>query len=150
MSEDKLIENYGNPRLIWGYYPLSADYNSGGCIGGCGVPLSADPLDIARAAERKLGMEQRGGNNPFDFQEQQAYTQHEVGTGCYNTNCKCNNCHGDCLCDNNGAIIANNGLGPIVASPNTNTYDDQNDALTWLGMIALAYFIYKLLFKRKR
>lgn len=149
MTENKLIEQYGNPKLVWGYYPLSAEYNSGGCTRGCGSLQPADPVSVARAQERKLGMEQRGGNNSFDFQEIPTYTQHQVGTGCYNPNCHCDNCHGDCLCDQQGSILANSGRGPIHAISKRIVSTSTNDALTWIAMIALFYFIYKLFLKRR-
>ena len=145
-----LVEQYGNPMLTWGNYPLSAQHNSGGCPGGCQLPKVNDCAQKSQKAhERNMGMEQRGGNNPFDFQDAPLFTQHEVGTGCYNSKCKCDNCHGDCLCDSKGDVLVNNGIGPIMHSNNFEHNDgNQNDALNWLMMIGLAYFIYNLFFKR--
>ena len=151
MSNKDLIEKYGNPRLVWGYYPLSADYNSGGCVGGCGPAPPASPINVARAEASKMAMEQRGGNNAFKFQQHPGYTQHEVGTGCYNPNCYCPNCNGDCLCSKDGKFMSFSPRDPlqIVGGAIDNIFNSQNDAVTWLGMIALAYFVYNILFKRK-
>lgn len=151
-------EHYGNPHLVWGYYPLSADYNSGGCVGDmCGPgQLPVDPAAQALAAERKSTMEQRGGNNPIEFQQYPAYTQHEVGTGCYNANCNCKNCHYDCMCDKHGHLVGNSGrkvtMNPHAALGSMfglSMNQGMQDALTWIMYIALAWFVYKLLFKRR-
>ena len=147
-------EHYGNPRLIWGYYPLSADYNLGGCVGDMcgpgGIPV--DPEAQARAHERTIGMEQRGGNNPIQFQQQPAYTQHEVGTGCYNANCHCKDCHSDCLCDKKGNLLGDSGRAVTFAPQGMMNQGMMNqgmeDAFTWISYIALALVIYKLFLKR--
>lgn len=145
-DNNELIEKYGNPRLTWGYYPISADYNLGGCGEGCESSEPIDELSYVRARERKLGMEQRGGNNPMEFHKQVDYTKYEVGTGCYNPKCKCHNCHGNCFCEkqNNTNTHNSNELRILQYAD-----DGIGDAFTWIGMIALTYFIYKLFFKRK-
>jgi hypothetical protein len=152
---ENVKEHYGNPRLVWGYYPLSADYNSGGCVGNmCGPDqLPIDPVAQARAHERTQTVEQRGGNNPIDFQEMPAYTQHEVGTGCYNANCHCKDCHYDCMCDDHGHLVGNSGR-KVTINPHPFNMIPQlphgvEDAFTWLAYIAIAVFLYKLIFKRK-
>lgn len=150
MSGKDLVEKYGNPRLVWGYYPLSADYNSGGCVGGCGPTPPADPIAVARGEASKMTMEQRGGNNAFHFQQHPGYTQHEVGTGCYNPNCHCPNCQGDCLCSKNGDFMSFSPRDPLqlLSGLVGGSNEGGNDALTWIAMIALAYFAYNMVFKR--
>ena len=129
-----LKEHYGNPVLTWGYYPLSEDYNLGGCAGGACGEVGPDmlPIDLsaqARADERQNTMVQRGCNNPIEFQNIPAYTQYVVGTGCYNNECKCKDCHSDCLCDNKGNRVANSGRGLSsyvpLESPLTMHYNDK-------------------------
>lgn len=153
MSGNKqLVEKYGNPHLVWGYYPLSADYNSGGCVGGCGPAQLASDFDAARGAASKMNMEQRGGNNAFHFRQHPGYTQHVVGTGCYNPNCHCYNCHGDCVCDHQYKFKSHSPRDPISGvggAVQGLMNEGMEDAFTWLGMIALAYFAYNLFFKRK-
>lgn len=151
MSGKDLIEKYGNPRLVWGYYPLSADYNSGGCVGGCGPASPANAMAVARGAASKKNMEQRGGNNAFQFEQHPGYTQHEVGTGCYNPNCHCPNCQGNCICDKKGGLLSLNTRDPLalLSGLGGNGSNGSNDVFTWLGMIAVAYFAYNLFFKRR-
>lgn len=95
-----LVETYGDPHLHPGIYEDGSAYNSEGCILEPSVS-AATCDDILRAKERKAHMEQRAGNNPFDFQEIPKYAQKGfiVGTGCMNSACHCKNCHGDCLCE---------------------------------------------------
>ena len=140
MGKYGLVEKYGNPRLVWGYYPVSEDYNSGGCIGNCGQAQPADSIAAIKAQQRLIGMVHRGGNNPFKFQEIPAYTQYEVGTGCYNPNCMCDNCHGDCLCERGAANMTNI---PNIA----NLFE--NNTFKFIGLAVLAYFIYNLFIKRR-
>jgi len=158
-SRRNIKEHYGNPQLAWGYYPLSADYNSGGCVGNmCGPDmLPIDPTAQALAAERTQSMEQRGGNNPIEFQNQPAYTQHEVGTGCYNANCHCKDCHSDCMCDKHGHLIGNSGRA-VTMNPHPyggfmgfgmNLNKGIEHAFTWISYIALAWFVYNLFLKRR-
>ena len=164
MSKKDLVEKYGNPHLVWGYYPLSTEYNSGGCMGSCGSPKLPTEFDAARGEAMKDSMEQRGGNNAFHFMQHPGYTQHEVGTGCYNPNCHSPNCHGDSLCYKNGTPLSLSPRDPLKYSMNSNGNGNGNmtsvdmdidmnqgmeDALTWIGMIAVAYFAYNLFIKRR-
>lgn len=164
MPKKDLVEKYGNPHLVWGYYPLSADYNSGGCMGTCGPAEIASDFDAARGESQSKSMVQRGGNNAFHFKQHPGYTQYVVGTGCYNNNCHSYNCNGDSLCDHKGNFMSHSPRDPIDTSmmkyaAQYNQYnehsgmesqmDGMNDAFTWLGMIAVAYFIYKFLIRRR-
>ena len=152
MSNKDLIEKYGNPRLVWGYYPLSADYNNGGCVGGCGESPLPTSFDAARGAASKKAMVERGGNNALHFRQTPGYTQHVVGTGCYNSNCHSPNCHGDSLCHADGSPLSLSPRDPINAvsgAVNGMMNQGMEDAFSWLGMIALVYFGYNLFIKRR-
>lgn len=147
MPGKKLVEKYGNPYLEWGYYPISADYNSGGCVGNCGAAQIATDADAARGAANDMAMVQRGGNNAFNFRQHPGYTQHVVGTGCYNPKCHCYNCQGDCVCDDQYNFVAHSPRDPIQAIQGFT--EGVEHAFTWIGFIAIAYFAYKLLFKKR-
>ena len=103
MSHQKR-ENYGAVLLDWGSYPLGEQQDMGGCPADHPAE-AASPDDLARVAHYKRNMEQRAGNNPYQFESCPDRLRYEVGTGCMNPGCMCHNCHGDCKCTKQGALV---------------------------------------------
>ena len=100
----KKKENYGRVRLDWGQYPLEAQADMGGCYGDEGLALP--PVDEEAAQRRShylANMSQRAGNNPHQFENCPERLKYEVGTGCMNPACMCQNCQGNCMCTKGAA-----------------------------------------------
>ena len=103
MSHQKR-ENYGAVLLDWGSYPLGEQQDMGGCPADHPAE-AASPDDLARVAHYKRNMEQRAGNNPYQFEACPERLRYEVGTGCMNPGCMCHNCQGDCKCTKQGRLV---------------------------------------------
>lgn len=134
-QQNNVTENFDN--LEWGYYPISEDYNSGGCIGAC-EPEYVSELDRLRVTESQCNMEQRAGNNPIFYENIPAYTQYETGIGCYNSKCKCRNCQGMCSC----------GKAPTSTMPSSNPFFFSFHTHAML-MLLLGLVLLYLFFKRR-
>lgn len=100
-----LIENYGMVPLDWGTYPMGLQHDSGGCPAPGAAASPASPEELARVAQRQANTSMRGGNNPYQFEKCPSQLRYEIGTGCMNPACQCQNCQGDCKCTKGGAIV---------------------------------------------
>lgn len=143
-----LVEHYGSPKLNIGYFPEDAAHQLGGCMG-AGPALPASSLEKARITERKLRMEQRAGNNPFEFEEIPLYAKqgYVTGVGCMSPGCHCKDCHYDCLCDETGCMKdkgLHDGYGPGMLSgvlPSPPKVGKNFGRLLLLALIV--WFVYK-------
>ena len=131
--QKKPVEHFDD--LEWGYYPISEEYNSGGCQGCSLADIDVTPEQQLRIDIRDNNSLQRGGNNPMEFMEKPAYTQYEVGTGCYNPNCHCQDCQGDCMCNLPGGSM----LSSLASK----------GVWYWLFILALVWLVYKMFIKRQ-
>lgn len=134
--EQQKREHYGAVRLDWGTYPLGTHHDAGGCPVDQPAEL-ARPDELARVAHYKRNMEQRGGNNPYQFEGCPERLRYEVGTGCMNPACMCRNCHGDCKCNKN--VVEGFGDMTILG----------RDLKFWLIAGAVAFLTYRLLGGKK-
>ena len=128
-------EQYGPDRLDWGVFPISEHHDAGGCPadgGELGTPAEGD---VARVAHYKRNMEQRGGNNPYQFEECPDRLRYEVGTGCMNPGCMCHNCQGDCKCTKQGKLVK----GFTILG---------KDLKFWLVAIVVAWLVYYYMSKK--
>lgn len=132
-----LKEKYGPVRLDWGMMPIAASNDLGGCPSGVADAPTADAQDHARVAHYKRNMEQRGGNNPYQFEQCPERLRYEVGTGCMNPGCMCKNCHGDCKCTKQGGLVE--GFSLLG-----------RDLKFWLVAAVVAFIVYKYLNGKKR
>jgi len=127
-------EAYGPVRLDWGVYPLGEQYDDGGCPAGGRIDRPS-ASQRARVAHYKHNMEQRGGNNPYEFEACPQRLRYEVGTGCMNPGCMCHNCQGDCKCTKQGGLVE----GFSVLG---------KDMKFWIVAIAVAYLFYYYMMKK--
>lgn len=102
-------------------YPVHAALDNGGCPGSHTLQSWTDGQTDAALYEQRKSMEQRGGNNPYQFKQCPDSVTSLVGTGCMNPACRCASCHGDCTCDSPqlaegfcGAEVLGMGLGKWV------------------------------------
>lgn len=130
-------EQYGPVRLDWGVYPLGSHQDMGGCPDG-GIADGPTPDELARVAYAKRNMEQRGGNNPYQFEACPERLRYEVGTGCMNPGCMCHNCQGDCKCTKQGGLME--GFGMLMG----------HDLKFWLIAAVVAYLVYTYMSKKAR
>jgi hypothetical protein len=128
-------ENYGNVYLDWGNYPMGAHHDMGGCPATAAPPL-ADAEDVARAAHAHATAEQRGGNNPYQFESCPERLRYEIGTGCMNPACHCKNCQGDCKCGAGGSIVEGFGGNITILG---------HDLRFWLIAVGVAALVYMLM-----
>lgn len=129
-------EHYGPARLDWGTYPLGIEHDMGGCAGERHAFDEVDAGDARRLAHSKKTMEERGGNNPYAFESCPERLRYAIGTGCMNPACHCYNCHGDCKCGANGAIVE----GFAVAG---------RDWKFWAVALLVAWIVYKYMGGKK-
>lgn len=134
-----LRENYGMVDLDWGSYPLGEHLDMGGCGADQGAAV-ADAADAARAAYAQKTQEERGGNNPYDFEECPSRLRYEIGTGCMNPACHCKNCHGSCACGSDGVLVEGFGLDTMFLG---------RDLKFWAVALLVAYVVYCMLNKKK-
>lgn len=134
-------EQYGPVRLDWGVYPMGEQYDMGGCHAGAGdggdMMHGPSHEEEARVAHYKHNMEQRGGNNPYQFEACPERLRYEVGTGCMNPGCMCHNCQGDCKCTRQGRLTE----GFSVLG---------HDLKFWLIAGLVAYLVYHFMSKKSR
>lgn len=130
----QLKEHYGLTHLLQGPYPMSDEYNAGGCWDSGAAP-NVPEGPIARIQKNLIA---RGGNNPIfpeqakekglyfqDYMhcgppadpgpfdsgyEMECTTQNVYGIGCSNPKCKCDSCQGMCKCDQTGKQLPGSAL----------------------------------------
>lgn len=129
-------EQYGPVRLDWGVSPLGEHHDMGGCPA-TGAPEGPTAHEVARVAHYKRNMEQRGGNNPYEFEKCPERLRYEVGTGCMNPGCMCHNCQGDCKCNKQGGLVEG--------------FQVMGQSLQfWLVAALVAYLVYTYMSKKPR
>ena len=129
-------EQYGQVRLDWGSAPMDESHDMGGCPA-TGIPEGPTPEEVARVSHYKKNMEQRGGNNPYEFENCPSRLRYEVGTGCMNPQCMCHNCQGDCKC-NKG--LTEGFIGRVMIMG--------HDLKFWAVTVLVAYLVYKYMSKK--
>lgn len=136
-------ENYGRVRLDWGQYPIHELNDMGGCHGDEGSALpDVDPQAAARTAHAMQNMTQRGGNNPYQFENCPERLKYEVGTGCMNPACHCPNCQGDCHCAA-GMAHKSKMLQALKAKMSAGPRLMGKPVTFWLVVGVLAYLLYR-------